>query len=139
MNRPSSIRFAVAGLLTIMACLLYLDRYVVGIASESIRVNLKMTQSQMSWFLSAFFWSYALCQVPAGWLSDRFGPRRMLTFYILGWSLFTGLLGVATQVSMVPTRYVPVWFGTGFQFPQEVEPAPLSQWVADREQSLHQF
>ena len=101
MNRPSSIRFAVAGLLTIMACLLYLDRYVVGIASESIRVNLKMTQSQMSWFLSAFFWSYALCQVPAGWLSDRFGPRRMLTFYILGWSLFTGLLGVATQVSMV--------------------------------------
>jgi sugar phosphate permease len=84
-----------------MACLLYLDRYAVGIASESMRVDLKMTQMQMSWFLSAFFWSYALCQVPAGWLSDRFGPRVMLTTYILGWSLFTGLLGVTTQVGMV--------------------------------------
>ncbi|MEJ7596192.1 MAG: MFS transporter [Planctomycetaceae bacterium] len=101
MTRPSSIRIAVAGLLTLMACLLYLDRYAVGIASESMRVDLKMTQTQMSWFLSAFFWSYALCQVPAGWLSDRFGPRVMLTAYILGWSLFTGLLGVTTQVGLV--------------------------------------
>lgn len=101
MTRPSSIRIAVAGLLTLMACLLYLDRYAVGIASESMRVDLRMTQTQMSWFLSAFFWSYALCQVPAGWLSDRFGPRVMLTAYILGWSLFTGLLGVTTQVGLV--------------------------------------
>jgi len=101
MTRPSSIRIVVAGLLTLMACLLYLDRYAVGIASESMRVDLNMTQTQMSWFLSAFFWSYALCQVPAGWLSDRFGPRIMLTAYILGWSLFTGLLGVTTQVGMV--------------------------------------
>jgi len=101
MTRPTSIRIVVAGLLTLMACLLYLDRYAVGIASESMRVDLNMTQTQMSWFLSAFFWSYALCQVPAGWLSDRFGPRIMLTVYILGWSLFTGLLGVTTQVGMV--------------------------------------
>ena len=101
MNRPTSVRIAVAGLLTLMSCLLYLDRYAVGIASESMRVDLSMTQTQMSWFLSAFFWSYALCQVPAGWLSDRFGPRVMLTAYILGWSLFTGLLGVTTLVGMV--------------------------------------
>lgn len=92
------VRLGVAGVLTVMACLLYLDRYAVGIASEKIREDLSMTQTQMSWFLSLFFWSYALCQVPAGWLSDRFGPRKMLTTYVLGWSLFTGLLGGATQV-----------------------------------------
>ena len=97
----TSVRILVAGLLTLMACLLYLDRYAVGIASKSMKVDLNMTETQMSWFLSAFFWSYALCQVPAGWLSDRFGPRIMLTVYILAWSLFTGLLGVTTQVSMV--------------------------------------
>ena len=101
MTKPSYVRIVVAGLLTLMACLLYLDRYAVGIASESMRVDLKMTQTQMSWFLSAFFWSYALCQVPAGWLSDRFGPRVMLTTYILGWSLFTGLLGATSQVGIV--------------------------------------
>ena len=97
-ERPTRVRNQVAGMLTLMACLLYLDRYAVGIASERIREDLGMTQTQMSWFLSLFFWSYALAQVPAGWLSDRFGPRRMLTTYILAWSLFTGLLGAATQV-----------------------------------------
>ena len=96
--RPTFVRLRVAGMLTVMSCLLYLDRYAVGIASERIREDLAMTQTQMSWFLSLFFWSYACCQVPAGWLSDRFGPRKMLTTYVLAWSLFTGLIGVATHV-----------------------------------------
>ena len=98
---PTRVRFGVAAGLTLMACLLYLDRFAVGIASEYIREDLRMTQTQMSWFLSAFFWSYALSQVPAGWLSDRFGPRRMLTVYILTWSAFTGLLGLARDVWLV--------------------------------------
>ena len=97
-SRPTGVRIQMTGMLTVMGCLLYLDRYAVGIASERIRVDLQMTQTQMSWFLSLFFWSYALSQVPAGWLSDRFGPRKMLAVYILGWSLFTGLIGTATQV-----------------------------------------
>jgi MFS family permease len=80
---------------------LYLDRYALGIASEKMRVDLNMTQTQVSWSFFAFFFAYALCQVPAGWLSDRFGPRVMLTVYILGWSLFTGLLGFTTQVGIL--------------------------------------
>ena len=81
-----------------MAVSLYLDRLFVSVTAEAIREDLRMSQSQMSWFLSAFFWSYALGQVPAGWFSDRFGARRMLTLYIVAWSALTGLLGVATQV-----------------------------------------
>lgn len=99
--RPTRVRIGVAAVLTLMSCLLYLDRFAVGIASEYIREDLRMTQTQMSWFLSAFFWSYALSQVPAGWLSDRFGPRLMLTIYILAWSAFTGLLGLAMSVWLV--------------------------------------
>ena len=98
---PTRVRYGVAGVLIVMACLLYLDRFAVGIASEYIREDLRMTQTQMSWFLSAFFWSYALSQVPAGWLSDRFGQRLMLTVYILTWSAFTGLLGLAASVWLV--------------------------------------
>lgn len=98
---PTRVRIAVAAVLTLVSCLLYLDRFAVGIASEYIREDLRMTQTQMSWFLSAFFWSYALSQVPAGWFSDRFGPRLMLTIYILAWSAFTGLLGLAASVWLV--------------------------------------
>ena len=99
--QPTKIRLLTAAMLTVMACLLYLDRYAVGIASQRMRSDLQMTQTQMSWFLSSFFWAYALSQVPAGWLSDRFGPRMMLAAFIVGWSLFTGLLGATTIVFAV--------------------------------------
>lgn len=101
MMHATRVRYGTAAVLTVVACLLYLDRYAVGIAAERMRVDLQMTQTQMSWFLSAFFWSYALSQVPAGWLSDRWGPRVTLTAFIAGWSLFTGLLGMTGTVTLV--------------------------------------
>ncbi len=97
-SRSTSVRYVMLAVATLMSILLYLDRFAVGISSEYIREDLGMTQTQMAWFVSAFFWSYALCQVPAGWLSDRFGARIMLTIYILAWSAFTGLMGVAHAV-----------------------------------------
>lgn len=97
-ERPTIVRHAVIVAATLMALLLYLDRFAIGIAGEYIREDMRMTQTQNSWFQSAFFWSYALCMVPAGWFSDRYGARRMLTIYILAWSLFTGLLGLSDAV-----------------------------------------
>lgn len=97
-EHPTIIRHVVIVAATLMALLLYLDRFAIGIAGEYIREDMRMTQTQNSWFQSAFFWSYALCMVPAGWFSDRFGARRMLTIYILAWSLFTGLLGLSEAV-----------------------------------------
>lgn len=100
-SKPTIVRHAIIGVTTLMAVLLYLDRFAVGIATTYIGQDLRMSQTQMSWFLSAFFWSYALGQVPAGWFSDRFGARRMLTLYILAWSVFTGWLGFAYQIWLI--------------------------------------
>lgn len=99
--RPTRIRFLLLGVLVVISCLLYLDRFAIGIASEYIREDLGATQKQMSWIISAFFITYALCQVPCGWLSDWLGPRRVLTIYILAWSLFTALFGIAYSFPML--------------------------------------
>jgi len=100
-SSPTSIRYLVLAAGTMMAVLLYLDRYAVTIPLEYIREDLRMTQTQLAWFISAFFWSYALCQVPAGWLSDRFGARVMLSVYIISWSAMTGLMGVSHAIWMM--------------------------------------
>lgn len=96
---PTRVRWAILAVTTLSSVLLYLDRNCVALALESIRVDTGATQQQMGWFLSAFFWSYALGQVPAGGLSDRFGIRITLTWYILLWSLFTALLGFSTGIT----------------------------------------
>jgi MFS family permease len=92
---PSHVRYQVVGLATLMAVLLYLDRYCLTLIEGFIREDLSLSKPQTDLLFAIFFLTYAAAQVPAGWLSDRHGARAMLALYILGWSLFTGLMGVA--------------------------------------------
>ncbi len=100
-SRPSGVRHLIVLLLTLMSVLLYLDRFCVSFAGDYIREDLSLSQTQMSWFLSLFFWSYALSQVPAGWLADRYGARLMLSIYVVAWSLFTAQMGLVSGFVML--------------------------------------
>ena len=108
--QPTNIRFLVVSSTALMSILLYLDRFCISFAEVFIKEDLGLTDVQVGWMLSAFFWTYALGQVPSGWLTDRFGSRIMLTAYILSWSLFTGLTGAATAFAVL----LILRFGFGF-------------------------
>jgi sugar phosphate permease len=75
--------------------MLYLDRICLSFAERYVKEDLGLTNTQMGWLLSAFFWAYAVGQVPAGWLSDRYGVRLTLALYLALWSAFTGWMGLA--------------------------------------------
>jgi MFS family permease len=95
--RPTAVRHQVLLVTTLTSFLLYLDRVCMSeVIKDSSFKELGLGDYQMSWVLSAFFFSYALFQVPAGWLSDRFGARGMMSLYVLLWSVFTALTGLAT-------------------------------------------
>lgn len=96
-ERPTSVRHWVVFLTTSMALMLYLDRFSLGFVLRFIREDLRLNQDEISVLISVFFLSYALGQVPCGWLSDRWGARRMLSLYILLWSLATGFLGLSAS------------------------------------------
>jgi MFS family permease len=110
-----------------MAMLLYLDRFCVSFAAEFIREDLELTQSQIADFLSAFFWSYALAQVPSGWLSDRYGSRIMLVVYILSWSLFTALIGAAPSFILLLSARLLCGLGQAGAYPTSA--SVVSKWV----------
>jgi MFS transporter, ACS family, glucarate transporter len=95
------IRHRVVFLSFLTSVLLYLDRFVLSYTERLIRVDLGLTERQMAWGLSAFFWSYALAQVPSGLLTDRYGPRRMLTLYVLAWSAGTAMMGWMNGFAML--------------------------------------
>lgn len=94
--RPSHVRFAVLGVATANAFLLYLDRMCMTqvVQSVSFQQELALNKNDVGNIMSAFFYAYALGQTPAGYLADRFGPRRMLAVYVCCWSLFTALTGL---------------------------------------------
>jgi MFS transporter, ACS family, glucarate transporter len=66
-----------------------LDRTAMVVAAPVIQREFHFTLVQMSFLLTAFSWTYAALQVPAGWLAERIGPRRSLFCANALWSLFT--------------------------------------------------
>lgn len=94
---PTNIRQQVLLLATAASFMLYVDRYCLGdlLKYKMVRDELGLNNYQYGLALGAFFWPYAVCQVPAGWLADRFGPRHLLAIYVIGWSLFAAATGLA--------------------------------------------
>lgn len=90
---PTSVRYRIVALSISMSLILYLDRNALGPITASIVSDLGITNAEFGQGNAWFFWMYALFQVPAGMLADRFGARRMLTIYVIAWSLATIALG----------------------------------------------
>lgn len=97
--RPTRVRYGMIALTTAVAVMLYLDRACLGILDQQIKPLLADTPDEQRELFgdlsSAFFWAYALFQLPAGWLGDRFGARAVLAAYLFLWSACTGLMGFA--------------------------------------------
>lgn len=89
----------------------YLDRMVMSTAIPYIAKDFNLTTAEMGVVMSAFFAGYALCQIPGGILSDKFGARKVLTFAIIWWSIFTFVTGLAG--SLVGLIIIRLLFGIG--------------------------
>jgi MFS family permease len=57
-----------------------------------------MTRTDIGLLGTVFSWTYAFAQLPAGWLVDKLGARRMYFLAIAGWSIATALMAVGTKM-----------------------------------------
>ena len=78
-----------------LAILSYIDRVAISQAATPISRDLNLSKSQMGLIFGAFALSYALFEIPSGWLGDWMGARRVLARIVLAWSAFTALTGAA--------------------------------------------
>lgn len=130
MNRQqpaSRVRQLVVSVTSLAAILLYLHRFCISYTQRYIKEDLGLSDDQFAWCLSVFFIAYALGQVPAGWLSDRFGARRMLTAYILAWSAMTACMGAVAGFWMLLLIRVAVGLSQAGAYPTSA--ALLGRWV----------
>src|ERR1700761_618958 len=73
----------------------YVDRGALSVTGPQIAAELHLKPSQLGLLLSAFLWSYAAAQIPAGALADRASPRRVLGAAMLVWSAAQAAAGFA--------------------------------------------
>jgi sugar phosphate permease len=134
--RPSKGRWYVLLLISVMYLITYLDRVNISTAAPEISKEFGFDKVTMGVIFSAFAWSYALFQVPGGWLSDRFGARGVLTGVVGFWSIMTAATAAAfSGASFIAIRFM---FGVGEAgaFPGATRAMQL--WYPRRERGLVQ-
>jgi ACS family D-galactonate transporter-like MFS transporter len=67
------LRWRIGSLIGAGVLINYFDRISLSVAGPQLQLAFALTPADMGLLLSAFFWSYALLQIPAGLLLDRFG------------------------------------------------------------------
>ena len=87
------------------------DRIAMSISIVPITQEFALDARSAGLLLSAFYLSYSLMQLAAGWLGDRFGSRLVLVFSVACWSVFTGLTGLAATFTAL--FVIRVLFGIG--------------------------
>lgn len=91
------IRWFLVGFLILGGVVNYLDRSTLSVANTTIAEEFHLNALQMGLLLSAFSWPYAIANLPAGYLVDRFGPKRMFAFAAGAWSLISMITAAANS------------------------------------------
>ena len=117
-------------LLVVCGVINYLDRATLAVANEYIRADLGLSLGQMGLLLSAFSWSYALCQLPVGALVDKIGPRWLLGGGLVVWSLAQAAGGFAATFGYFVLARIALGIGEAPQFPAAAR--VVSNWFPAR-------
>jgi MFS family permease len=86
-------------LLFVASLINYFDRATMSLALPSLSADFKLGPQEKGLLLSAFFWSYALMQIPIGWCADRLNLRWLYAGAFALWSIAQGFAGTAETLA----------------------------------------
>ncbi len=100
MKKGAGYRWAIMALLCVGYMIAYFDRVnlSVALASDDFKKYFQLSDIDRGNLNSAFFWTYAALQIPAGWLVDRYGVKWPFAIGFLGWSILSGMTAWATTL-----------------------------------------
>lgn len=103
------VRYIVVASLCAATVIAYVLRSCMNTLNEPISKELALSDQQMGFVMGSFFLGYAIFQVPAGLLRDRWGTGRSLAFFAVAWSLSGSLMALVRDHYMMSL----VWFMCG--------------------------
>lgn len=121
----AALRWIVLALLSLGMVIAYTDRinFSVALALKEFTSYFRLTDQDRGTLNSAFFWSYAALQIPAGWLVDRYGAKYTFAAGFLLWSGLAASTSLAHSVRQL--FLVRLFLGVGESV---VTPASMS-WI----------
>ncbi len=123
-----------AALFFLSTVICYIDRVSISVAIIPMARDRGYDPVTQGLILSAFFWGYIVSQLLGGWVADRFGGKRVLTFGVAIWSLATLLTPAASSsFGLLLLMRVVLGVGEGVNFPAIHSLA--ARWAPARERA----
>lgn len=110
--RAIRLRGWTLALLTLVYFFSFMDRYILSILLEAIKVDLQLNDTQLG-LLSGFAFAlfYATLGIPVAWLADRASRRDIIALALALWSAMTALCGTATNFAQLLLYRIGVGVG----------------------------
>jgi sugar phosphate permease len=114
--RSPNYRWVVFTLLALAFLLVYFHRTCPAVVALDLMRDLDAGPALMGYLGSAYFYPYALMQLPAGLLSDTWGPRRSITVFFFLAGAASIAFALAESAGMAMTARVLVGLGVAMLF-----------------------
>jgi DHA2 family multidrug resistance protein len=118
---PATRRFITASVLaaTVMNSL---DSTIANVALPHMAGSVSASQEEITWVLTSYIVAAAIMTPLTGWLAGRFGRKRLMLWSIVGFTIASGLCGIATNLEeLVGFRLLQGVFGAAL--------VPMSQAI----------
>jgi MFS family permease len=97
--------------LTGLNILNYIDRNVLFAVQSDVKREFLVSDAQIGWLTSAFFFTYMFAAPLVGWMGDRFPRKNIVVFGILIWSGFTFMTWFVHDYNQLLLRHAIVGIG----------------------------
>lgn len=112
----------------------YMDRTSVSIAAPVIAKEFHWNAGTVGVVLSSLMWTYAVCLIPWGWLTDRMGTRKINGISVSLWSISAMLMGAAVGFGSMIAAMLLLGMGEAASLPTAGK--VVRQWFPSRERGL---
>ena len=127
-------RWGIAWLLGFGVLVNYFDRVNLSVSQDALHSTFGISTVAFGYLLSAYSWTYALFQVPAGLLLDRFGVRRVGRVSTILWSVASFAAAVSTGIGGFFAARLLLGIGEAPTFPANAK--AIGYWFPGEERSL---
>jgi MFS transporter, ACS family, D-galactonate transporter len=114
---PTRIRWKVMFAVFLIATVSYLDRTNLSVAAPVLRKEMNLSPTQLGVVLSAFSWSYALAQIPAGLFASWLRPRLTYLYALWAWCILLALTTLATSFAALVLFRIPFGIAEAVTWP----------------------
>jgi ACS family glucarate transporter-like MFS transporter len=133
-TRRSHFRWTIVAFSAFGLTIAYLDRSALSVALPFMTREFEISPAVQGVVLSSFFWSYAIFQVPSGWLLDRVGPRVVYPVAVGWWSIWTALTAFAGGVTSLIVFRIGLGIGEAPVQPANIK--VVSKWFPRSERAF---